>query len=470
MARACGHQLADGTKCQIETEESHCELHLMKVHRKEVSHPKLIRDFVLSVAGDSIDLTGFHFKTTFDTAIFPENKTVVFDDSTFSDCQFWNIELQCSLSFVGCVFNGTTFENLSTSSIGGRCEKLDFSSARFRGDKVPFIFCGLRAQETVSFESATFESKEAPFKECYAQADLITFADALIESDRFYVRITEREVEMRDHRYFSLDSPNMNFARLKCNGHFEYGNYEEAWNVSPSCDFEDTDFRQMRTATFRRANLKRATFLGSQVEDVVFADPIWPKTNGRTSVYVNKSESEHDTAKLNRLLELFIALKKNYEASGNLIEAGVWHYQEMDCRQRYLAIKGTDKSFRWLRLHVLAFLPWYRRISEYGENYTRPLWFIAGVMAAFALIYFYWTGYPTDSGSINYEFAFELNDGAVGDFLGAMGFSAGVMLLQFVKLAAEQPPPTPQLAIIQVLLTLILVPLFLLALRRKFRR
>jgi hypothetical protein len=58
----------------------------------------------------------------------------------------------------------------------------------------------------------------------------------------------------------------------------------------------------------------------------------------------------------------------------------------------------------------------------------------------------------------------------VYDFITALAFSGEIMLLQFVKLAAEQPSPTPVIAVVQVLFTLILVPLFLLALRRKFRR
>lgn len=469
MARACGHKLADGTKCQIETEASHCELHLLKVHRREVSHPKLIRDFVLSVSGDTVDLTGFHFKTTFDSTMFPANKTVVFDSSEFSDCQFWNMELQSSLSFVGCVFEDTVFTNLSTDTIGGRCDKLDFSSARFRGDKVPFVFCGLRAREKVSFESATFESKDPPFLECYVQSDLIAFADAQIESDRFYCKVTRPNEEVRDHRCLCLDAPKISFARLKANGHFEYGNFEDAVNTAPLVSFRGTDFRQMRTATLRDANLTNALFIESVIEDVTFINPVWQPGDRRTSELYDKVTLDTDErATDDQLLRLYVQLKRNYEEQRDYSMAGKWFFREMECRRRLVGKKAPERRFRaFVDKALFASYSW---ISGYGESYKRPLMYIFILLVGFATVYFYWIGYPTDAGPVSYEFAFESDGDAVRDFLSALAFSGGIMLFQSIKLALEQPFPTPQLAIVQILLTLILVPLFLLALRRKFRR
>ena len=469
--------------------------------RRPIVSPKDVGDYIRGFKHDVIDLTRLKFEKpmVFDPALLRVDKPIMFNDSEFANCQFWQLKLHNDVSFVGCKFINSVFENVSTDVVRGRgnCNRIDFTLAEFRGDTIPFQSCSVYTREEISFDSAKFESLATPFKECHLESQKVTFADAIFQSDRFYVKVAIRDVEMIDHRCLSIDAPNIDFARMKVNGHFEYGNFEDAGDTAPLVSFLGTDFRQMRTATLRDANLKKTLFLGSLLENVLFVNPSWPHfvKSGRVKVYDDSpdedlkttipsgedlpdssefvkafgSKKDRQRTKLNQLLELYIALKKNYEASGNLIGAGDWHYREMECRRQHLAIKSDHIWWRWLRQHVLAFTPWYKYISEYGENYWRPFASLMGVLLLGGFSYFY-SGYGVTEHTINYDFAWPVTVDSFWGFTDAMLYSLGVMSFQLTKTGFQHGTLTSAITLAQVLLTLILVPLFLLALRRKFRR
>ena len=341
--------LADDTKCKIETDETFCMLHCKRLNHEPVKNAQLIQKFIQSVEGDTIDLIGFQFyNVVFDPALFPTGKTVVFDSSTFHKCRFWQLKLKSSFSFVRCTFVDTTFENVTSDVDDEKCQKLDFELAQFLEDTVPFQSCSLCASEMVSFVTATFKSKNSPFWMCNMRSDLVSFMNALIESDRFYVLVCRPGLGVVDHNYLVLDSPNINLACLKANGHFEYGNTEDAKDVAASASFLGIDFRQMRTATFRNANLKNVLLADSVLETVHFINPVWRFGDRHTPILYDEIDTnEQATDEL--LLRLLVQLKRNYEEQRDYSMAGKWFFREMECRRRLIETDTeSNRIFRWL--------------------------------------------------------------------------------------------------------------------------
>ncbi len=496
MARVCGYELADGTRCQVETEGAHCELHLARLNRSDVSSPALIRQHLQTNQGTVIDLKGFRFRALdFESTLFPPGRDILFDDSTFVNSRFIDVAFEGNVSFANCTFEGTIFENVCSNDSTIGCAKLDFTLAKFLGGEVPFRDCSFYACDEILFVDATFESKEPPFTMCHAKSDLVSFMGASINAERFALHICKPDLHMLMPSSLVLDASHINLARLKCNGHFEYGNLESMIDVSPFVSLIYVDFRQMQTATFRNANLTKVLFLGSPVDNVVFANPRWTGfgTSRRVCVFddtpdeafkhgaplesessdssefveIDWDDRDRENTRLNQLLELYVSLKKNFEASGNYIDAGDWFYREMECRRRLIAV-NRSRIVRWLRQNFFSFPPWYRFVSEYGENYTRPMWGLLATLVLGAVSYFY-SGFGTDH-TINYDFAWTVTGESFWGLVDAMLYSLGVMSFQVTKTGFQHGTVTATLTLAQVVLTLILVPLFLLALRRKFRR
>lgn len=440
-----------------------CAFHAHVNRADPLSNSGIVFDYIEKRNREYLDLSKARFHgIPFDRDMLPTDVDIRFDNSEFEDCHFLELNIQKLMRFRECVFTRTPFDNIKV-----RAEGIDFTLATFTGQTVQFAHCDFRCTEGILFEQAHIECTTTPFRSCYFQAPKVVFNDCTFETDRLYVLVADQDHPGRDDRFLAIAAEQIWFVGIKLNGHFEYTNHPDCRDVSPIVLFSRVNFRQMKTATFTEANLKRARFTYSILHNVEFRNPKWERRGGRKMVYdeiepVGKTGERH-------LRDTYIQLKRNYEEAHNYISAGHWFYREMECRRRSIAAKRTP-ALRWLRQSILSLTAWYRRISDYGENYKRPLWWIAFVWVAAALVYFYWIGYPTGSGLVSYEFSFEADGVAARDFLSALIFSGGIMLFQSVKLALAQPFPTPQLAFVQVVLTLILVPLFLLALRRKFRR
>jgi hypothetical protein len=184
------------------------------------------------------------------------------------------------------------------------------------------------------------------------------------------------------------------------------------------------------------------------------------------------------------IAELYRQLKKNYDDRQDFRTAGDFHYGELEMNRLYSP--HWNKVLRWLHRY-LGLVAWYRYASEYGENYVRPvLWFLA-VVLFFSLLYPI-TGLHPDSGRGN-QFATALAcaekltywcpwyAGATSIWQ-ARGNLVGHSVVTTLYIAALQKdliylPSYPEgrlLALAEVLLTSTLVALFLLAVRRRFRR
>ena len=84
------------------------------------------------------------------------------------------------------------------------------------------------------------------------------------------------------------------------------------------------------------------------------------------------------------IAELYNQLKKNYDDRKDYWTEGDFHYGEMEMKRLSSPRKNPD--LRWLHRN-LGLVAWYRHASQYGESYLRPAVWLLGVLLLFALFY-----------------------------------------------------------------------------------
>ncbi len=194
------------------------------------------------------------------------------------------------------------------------------------------------------------------------------------------------------------------------------------------------------------------------------------------------------------IAEIYQQLKKNYDDRMDYWAAGDFHYGEMEMKR--LSSSHRNATLRWLHRN-LGLIAWYKYASEYGESYLLPVLWLVLVLAAFTLLYPV-TGLRYDASrnpsgvatltqpklqispttSLTYAQPFHAGSEESNRKWRARLSLVGNSLMTTLYVAAFQKdlayePSYPwgrALALAEVLLTSTLVALFLLAVRRQFRR
>jgi uncharacterized protein YjbI with pentapeptide repeats len=205
--------------------------------------------------------------------------------------------------------------------------------------------------------------------------------------------------------------------------------------------------------------------------------------------------------------EVYHQLKTNFDNRNDFWTAGDFHYGEMEMKRladpgpilflhrvKSKKVRAPIHRFR-LRWHqTMGLAAWYKRASEYGESYLRPLSWLATTLLAFTILYglvgLEYDVAPVDTSPapaqarraapiiVSYSRPCSSMTGRTGSEchsrLGLTGNS--FMTALYVGALQKDLRYTPDypwgrlLAILQLLLTGTLVALFLLAIRRQFRR
>jgi len=143
-------------------------------------------------------------------------------------------------------------------------------------------------------------------------------------------------------------------------------------------------FVQPKQVSFKRVDLSHCEFRDTDVRDVEFSDVTWPEVSTtprclhhRRAVYddpcVHIARPPYDPAELAEAERLYRQLKKNYEEQRMYGEVGDFHYGEMEMQRLRLP--------RFWRIFSLLNL--YRLLSGYGERYVR-----AGLILLLLLLLF----------------------------------------------------------------------------------
>jgi hypothetical protein len=276
----------------------------------------------------------------------------------------------------------------------------------------------------------------------------------------------------------------------------------------PSAIFTSTRLEKPDTVIFDNTYLDCALFHKCDVSKFAFSEVRWRRRkNGKCMVFDEVVDLKHPAAKAlvpefpgwassnerNYVLiaEVYQQLKKNYDDRRDYWTAGDFHYGEMEMKR--LSSPRRNRVLRWLHRN-LGLVAWYKYTSECGESYVRPAVWLAALLVAFALLYplaglrstdraggaalSHASAQPAGASIVSYSTlpGFLLKEPS-GRFVGALKFfghsavtTLGVAFLQR-ELSYEPGYPWGRLlSWLQLLLTYTLVALFLLAVRRQFRR
>jgi uncharacterized protein YjbI with pentapeptide repeats len=179
------------------------------------------------------------------------------------------------------------------------------------------------------------------------------------------------------------------------------------------------------------------------------------------------------------IAETYQQLKRNYDAKGDYWTGGYWHYGEMEMKR--LNSRWRWRPLRWLG-HHFSLVALYKYASAYGESYIMPLLWLVFFLAAFAFLYPIpgiefnppgnipgWLGY-VDWTTFFHAHPAEYPSGFWGMILDSLMTSLSVAGFQRELRYVPSYPWGRMLALCELLLTTTLGGLFLLAIRRHFKR
>jgi len=280
-------------------------------------------------------------------------------------------------------------------------------------------------------------------------------------------------------------------------------------DLLPGPVFSLAQFSRPEAGVFYKAYLGHALFHNCDVSKFTFSSVEWRSRNhgGKRMVFEEVAILDDETTAALKsrvgngderdyglIAELYQQLKKNYDERKDYWTAGHFHYGEMEMKR--LQSQSENPLARWLHRN-LGLVAWYKYANAYGESYLRPAVVLFVVLAIFTLL-FPWAGLeltenPPSSVSVvagqqtppaatTSELSYRHFPDFVRAYHGRKWVAAvaffGNSLMTVLSVAGFQKelryePSYPWgrvLALLEVLLTSTLAALFLLAIRRQFRR
>jgi len=367
----------------------------------------------------------------------------------------------------------------------------DFNEASFATDATFILaafsqnsnFRGTTFAQHANFTGATF-TQDADFADAnFTQVAIFagaTFVQMACFSDtKFY-----GTAYWYGSRFFDLAE----FRRTKFELHVE---------GEPSAVFTLAKFSNPSGVVFDDVDLSRALFSSCDVSQVWFTSSVqWAKREGNRGLAVfdetiplkqeyGRGLQRNGQLDYRAVAQVYQQLKKNYDSRLDYWTANEFHYGEMEMKR----LAGpTAGPLLWLRRwwHPrLSFVAWYKYASDYGNSYGWPLFWLFVILLAAALLFPITglelkqaiSGDGANSASVTYSSEWDKNNSWMNNFwteaklIGKSGITA-IDTATFQR-TPEYTPVFPWgrvVAIFETLLTSSLFALFLLAIRRQFRR
>lgn len=349
-----------------------------------------------------------------------------------------------------------------------------FSNASF-GDGTNFSYATFG--KAVYFPRAAFGS-QARFRNCFfgGRTDFhgVRFgAMAFFHGTKFMGNARFESANFGDAAAFicSLFGKNASFVGVQFEGRIKFEGEDRA--EDGGCVFqEDVDFRKAvflkpDQAVFYKVNLSRA-FVSEvfNLEKVRFWDVRWGKTGDTCAVYDELgATSKIDSAVI---AQTYRQLWKNYDEYLEYHTAGDFHVGSMRMKETYLRKRLSSANVGlWHKgraLFVLIVNRLYRSVSNYGERYGKALAWLLFSWVSWTMVYWIlsdwenlWAGEP-------------LLLRLMRTLLESVVDSLRVVTFQRWRSNLMDDWRYGLVASFQTLTTLPLVALFLLALKRRFRR
>lgn len=352
---------------------------------------------------------------------------------------------------------------------------VDFSSSHFFGKTVfeNSEFIGEACFNNTDFDGGTefieadFEGKATFRSTKFNQPTIFTRAIFKKQAEFQYTRFTGlgsfRQARFEDFADFTgsrfYQEANFNRARFLYSAEFVETHFQgcEDQAEGPGLEFKNVFVKEGHKVFFKSVCLARAILLNSNIERITFEDVTWAKHGKGASKRQGVCESGLSKPEI---MQMYREVKRNYEEKRDYSIAGEFHIGEMDT---YREIRKTNGD----RYYTFP-LTTYRLISFYGERWLRPLAIFFGLSilmgVAISIV-----GVQVSRGEITETIK------GFGDFFTSL--SHGIQ----ISTALERPSTfiLPQcwagttLGIFMTIVNLVgpaLIVLFLLALRRNFKR
>lgn len=454
----------------------------------DFSHAKLTRRADFQAAT-------FDGMTRFNGAVFSGN--ILFHSATFMQhTEFTGAVFTQKAHFIASAFSNEVGFTGTAFTSGA-----DFDNATFTGqahfDYAVFTeggnFSHATFKESVSFCQATFK-QGAGFWETKFE-NYVDFAAAIFEQSAFFTSTTFGEL--------------VDFARARFLGSVEFTEtrFRQDEERIPGPAFYMTEFSKPEAALFRKTYLGQSLFHNCNISKVNFSSVGWRRRPGnrRRMVFEEEVDRNHKAAVALKpkkgdpnerdyglIAILYQQLKKNYDDHMDYSMGDEFHYGEMEMKRVHS--QSRNALARWLR-RSFGLVAMYKYASEYGNSYVRPVLMLVGIFVIFTLLFplagldrnesskqlmFSGIVQPTDTTTIGLSYR-HFGDYAKA-YHGRKCISAaaffGNSLMTTLSVAGFQKelryePSYPwgrTLALFELLLTSTLVALFLLAVRRQFRR
>jgi len=344
-------------------------------------------------------------------------------------------------------------------------------------------------QAICSFRSAKFK-QNADFRNATFKQD-VTFRNATFDQDADFLRATftqgVRFVETTFH-----GTANWARSRFLDRAEFRRTKFIPRIVGRPSAAFSLASFSKPDEIIFEDVDLSRALFHNSDVSQVWFTSSVlWRNRDGNRGLAVFEETIPHDSGYAKGLekngqpnyravAQIYQQLKKNYDSRQDYWTANEFHFGEMEMKRLAEPTEGPFLQARqWLHRN-LSLVALYRYASDYGNSYTKPIVWLLGILILFAsLLPLPGVGLMRQGAkqTETYTSVWDVQKSYGEDLwaevcLVGNGAITSVDAATFQK-GAEYAPAYPLgrvLAIFETLLTSSLFALFLLAIRRQFRR
>ena len=383
-----------------------------------------------------------------------------------------SLNFNCATFMRRANFGHTIFKQKAEFAEATFTRDADFSDTVFTQDA---YFSAASFSENTIFDSATFE-QHADF--LYV---VFTLA-ARFEYTRFY------------------GTAKWQNSRFLDRAHFRNTMFDPKILGKPSAVFELASFSKPGEIVFDNVDLSRAIFHNCDVSQVWFTSSVkWGKRQDNHGLAVFE-ETFEDTLPLDdvawgilygggqryrAVAQIYQQLKKNYDSRLDYWTANEFHFGEMEMKRLAGPINGP---LLWLRRwwhRNFSFVAWYKYASDYGNSYGKPLLWLLGTLLAAALLFPITglelkqpiSGNAANSARVTYSSEWDKNNSWTNKFwaeaklIGKSGITAiDTATFQRTPEYAPAYPCGRVVAIFETLLTSSLFALFLLAIRRQFRR
>ena len=464
---------------------------------------------ILEGAGDNeARFEGFIFSRT--NLIGREFKAICrFDDATFTQkasffgatfkqkAVFWGATFTQNANFSNAtfmqdaIFDGATFMQDAGFLLAAFRQDAYFGHATFTQDA---SFLNANFTQRVGFTDATF-TRKADFTLATFTQDAYFRSATFKQGSNFSPATFTQKADFEQTKFYGT----ANWASNKFHDQAEFRHtvFEPRNPGTPSAVFSLTKFAKPGEVVFDDVDLSRTLFHNCDISQVLFTPSVhWARRPPKRglAVFEETIPLDHEDAKglfrggqrdYRAIAQIYQQLKKSYDSRLDYWTANEFHFGEMEMKRLAGPTKGWFLRLRQWWHRNLSFVAWYKYASDYGNSYRKPVLWLLGTLLAAALLFPLpgvglrppISGDAASAASVTYIRVWNRQDSWTNNFwteaklIGKSGITA-IDMATFQK-TPEYTPVYPWgrvLAIVETLLTSSLFALFLLAIRRQFRR